>query len=178
MGHEGTSGHLGVTKTKNRIARYFYWPLCYKEIGEFVKTCDPCQRAGKANDKKKASMLLVPVIREFFSKLNVDAVGTFPTTPTENKYLLTVMCMSSKYPDAVPLERLLQLWKLCSRSSVEWVFPKEIQTEQGTSFASILTSVFFENFGINVVRSSVYHPQINSVERFHRTLKGILSDTH
>ncbi|GFX77686.1 retrovirus-related Pol polyprotein from transposon 17.6 [Trichonephila clavipes] len=47
MGHEGTSGHLGVTKPKNRIARYFYWHQCYKEIEELVKTCDPCQRAGE-----------------------------------------------------------------------------------------------------------------------------------
>ncbi|GFT15243.1 retrovirus-related Pol polyprotein from transposon 412 [Trichonephila clavipes] len=37
MGHEGTSGHLGVTKKKSRIARYFYWPQCYNEIEEFVK---------------------------------------------------------------------------------------------------------------------------------------------
>ncbi|GFV90597.1 retrovirus-related Pol polyprotein from transposon 297 [Trichonephila clavipes] len=95
MGHEGISGHLGVTKTKSRIERYFYWSQYYKEIEEFVKTCDTCQRA-------------------------------------------------------------------------------EIQTDQGTSFTSISTSVFFENFGINVVRSLVYHPQSNSVERFHRTLKRIL----
>ncbi|GFU02277.1 retrovirus-related Pol polyprotein from transposon 297 [Trichonephila clavipes] len=148
MGHEGTSGHLGVTKTKSRIERYFYWPQCYKEIEEFVKTCDPCQRA----------------------------VGPLPTTPIGNKYLLTVMCMSSKYPDAVPMPDIASttvveaLFQIFSRMG----FPKEIQTDQGTSFTSILTPVFFENFGINVVRSSVYHPQSNPVERFHRTLKRIL----
>ncbi|GFT46840.1 retrovirus-related Pol polyprotein from transposon 412 [Trichonephila clavipes] len=121
-------------------------------------------------------MQLVPVISEVFSKLNVDAVGPLPTTPTGNKYLLTVMCMSSKYPDAVPMPDIASttvvevLFQLFSRMG----FPKEIQTDQGTSFTSILTSVFFENFGINVVRSSVYHPQSNPVERFHRTLKRIL----
>ncbi|GFW65673.1 retrovirus-related Pol polyprotein from transposon 412 [Trichonephila clavipes] len=141
-----------------------------------MKTCDPCQRAGKANDQKKAPMQLVPVISEVFSKLNVDAVGPLPTTPTGNKYLLTVMCMSSKYPVAVPMPDIasntavLALFQIFSRMG----FPKEIQTDQGTSFTSILTSVFFENFGINVVRSSVYHPQSNPVERFHRTLKRIL----
>ncbi|GFS49095.1 retrovirus-related Pol polyprotein from transposon 412 [Trichonephila clavipes] len=175
MGHEGTSGHLGVTKTKNRIARYFYWPQCYKEI-EFMKTCDSCQRAGKANDQKKAPMQLVPVISEVFSKSNVDAVGPLPTTPIGDKYLLTVMCMSSKYPDAVPMLDIASttvvepLFQIFSRMG----FPKETQTDQGNSFTSILTSVFFENFGINVVRSSVYHPQSNPVERFHRTLKRIL----
>ncbi|GFU55691.1 retrovirus-related Pol polyprotein from transposon 412 [Trichonephila clavipes] len=130
MGHEGTSGHLGVTKTKSWIARYFYWPQCYKEIEEFVKTCDPCQRASKANDQKKAPMQLVPVISEVFSKLNVDAVGPLPTTPTGNKYLLTVMCMSSKYPDAVPMPDIASttvVEALFHRSSVEWVFLKKFK---------------------------------------------------
>ncbi|GFT57854.1 retrovirus-related Pol polyprotein from transposon 412 [Trichonephila clavipes] len=176
MGHEGTSGHLGVAKTKSWIARYFYWPQCYKEIEEFVKTCDPCQRVGKANDQKKAPMQLVPVISEVFSKLNVDAVGPLPTTPTGNKYLLNVMCMSSKYLDAVPMPDIASttvveaLFQIFSRMG----FPKEIQTEQNFIHEYFKTSVFFENLGINVVRSSVYHPQSNPVKIFHRTLKRIL----
>ncbi|GFW07939.1 retrovirus-related Pol polyprotein from transposon 297 [Trichonephila clavipes] len=52
--HDGTSGHLGVLKTKDRLLRHFFWPKCYKEIEDFVKTCDPCQRVGKTNDRKKA----------------------------------------------------------------------------------------------------------------------------
>ncbi|GBM78106.1 hypothetical protein AVEN_132241-1 [Araneus ventricosus] len=42
--HDSTYGHLGIVKTKDRLARYFHWPNCYKEIEEYVKTCDPCQR--------------------------------------------------------------------------------------------------------------------------------------
>ncbi|GBM35625.1 hypothetical protein AVEN_244513-1 [Araneus ventricosus] len=30
--HDSTSGHLGIVKTKDRLARYFYWANCYKEI--------------------------------------------------------------------------------------------------------------------------------------------------
>jgi len=53
-------------------------------------------------------------------------------------------------------------------------FPKELQTDQGTSFMSALTTEFLERFGIKVIRSSVHHPQSNPVERMHRTLKRIL----
>ncbi|GFS74652.1 retrovirus-related Pol polyprotein from transposon 17.6 [Trichonephila clavipes] len=42
--HDGTSGHLGVLKTKNRLLRHFFWPKCYKEIEDFVKTCWKDQR--------------------------------------------------------------------------------------------------------------------------------------
>ncbi|GFV39552.1 retrovirus-related Pol polyprotein from transposon 17.6 [Trichonephila clavipes] len=53
-------------------------------------------------------------------------------------------------------------------------FPREIQTDQGTSFTKGFTVEFFNRFGIKVSRSSVYHPQSNPVERFHRTAKRIL----
>ncbi|GFX62717.1 retrovirus-related Pol polyprotein from transposon 17.6 [Trichonephila clavipes] len=62
--HEGTSAHLGITKSKDKLNRYFYWPNCYRDMEQFVKTCDQCQKAGKPNDKKKAPLKLVPVIQE------------------------------------------------------------------------------------------------------------------
>ncbi|GBM91333.1 hypothetical protein AVEN_17124-1 [Araneus ventricosus] len=30
--HEGTSAHLGSTKTKDKLSKYFYWPGCYQDI--------------------------------------------------------------------------------------------------------------------------------------------------
>ncbi|GFS72982.1 retrovirus-related Pol polyprotein from transposon 412 [Trichonephila clavipes] len=94
--HEGTSAHLGITKSKDKLNRYFYWPNCYRDMEQFVKTCDQCQRAGKPNDKKKAPLKLVPVIQEVFTKLNIDACGPLPITSKGNRYLITAICMSSK----------------------------------------------------------------------------------
>ncbi|GFT20695.1 retrovirus-related Pol polyprotein from transposon 17.6 [Trichonephila clavipes] len=70
---------------------------------QFVKTCDQCQRDGKPNDKKKAPLKLVPVIQEVFTKLNIDACGPLPITSKGNRYLITAICMSSKFPEAIPV---------------------------------------------------------------------------
>ncbi|GFV75300.1 retrovirus-related Pol polyprotein from transposon 297 [Trichonephila clavipes] len=144
---------------------------------QFVKTCDQCQRAGKPNDKKKAPLkLVVPVIQEVFTKLNIDACGPLPITSKGNRYLITAICMSSKFPEAISVSDISSvsvtdaLLNIFSRMG----FPREIQCDQGTSFTSALTSEFFERFGILVRHSSVYHPQSNPVERFHRTLKRLL----
>ncbi|GFU68519.1 retrovirus-related Pol polyprotein from transposon 17.6 [Trichonephila clavipes] len=117
----------------------------------FVKTCDQCQRAGKPNDKK-APLKLVPVIQEVFTKLNIDACGPFPITSKENRYLITAICMSSKFPEAIPVSDISSvsvtdaLLNIFSRMG----FPREIQCDQGTSFTSALTTEFFERFGILV----------------------------
>ncbi|GBN43637.1 hypothetical protein AVEN_36748-1, partial [Araneus ventricosus] len=52
--HEGTSSHLGVRKTKDRLLKHYFWPNCIKEIEGYVRSCDPCQRMGKGNEKVKA----------------------------------------------------------------------------------------------------------------------------
>ncbi|GFS98355.1 retrovirus-related Pol polyprotein from transposon 297 [Trichonephila clavipes] len=132
--HEGTSAHLGITESKDKLNRYFYWPNCYRDMEQFVKTCDQCQRAGKPNDKKKAPLKLVPVIQEVFTKLNIDACGPLPITSKGNRYLITDICMSSKFPEAIPvsdisssnpverfhrtLKRLLRV--LCLDAGSEW----------------------------------------------------------
>ncbi|GFW67380.1 retrovirus-related Pol polyprotein from transposon 297 [Trichonephila clavipes] len=143
---------------------------------QFVKTCDQCQKAGKPNDKKKAPLKLVPVIQVVFTKLNIDACGPLPITSKGNRYLITAICMSSKFPEAIPVSDISSvsvtdaLLNIFSRMG----FPREIQCDQGTSFTSALTTEFFERFGILVRHSSVYPPQSNPVERFHRTLKRLL----
>ncbi|GFU68699.1 retrovirus-related Pol polyprotein from transposon 297 [Trichonephila clavipes] len=145
--HEGTSAHLGITKSKDKLNRYFYWPNCYRDMEQFVKTCDQCQRAGKPNDKKKAPLKLVPVIQEVFTKLNIDACGPLPITSKGNRYLITAICMSSKFPEAIPVSDI---------SSV--------------SVTDALLNIFSRmGFPVkyNVTRS-------NPVERFHRTLKRLL----
>ncbi|GFV87097.1 retrovirus-related Pol polyprotein from transposon 17.6 [Trichonephila clavipes] len=112
----------------------------------------------------------------FIAEEQKNACGPIPISTEENKYLITVMCLTSKYPDAIPgpdiasksvVNALLQVFS--------WMgFPREIQTDQGTSFMSRLTVEFFNRFGIKVSRSSVYHPQSNPVEHFHRTVKRVL----
>ncbi|GFX78345.1 retrovirus-related Pol polyprotein from transposon 412 [Trichonephila clavipes] len=82
--------------------------------------------------------------------------------------------MSSWYPDAIAVANLCSttvvnaLLQIFSRMGL----PRELQTDQGTSFMSALTTELLERFGVKVVRS--YHPQSNPVERMHRTLKRIL----
>ncbi|GFU40121.1 SCAN box domain-containing protein [Trichonephila clavipes] len=140
IGHEATAVHLGVTKTKDAIFKTFYWPKCFSDVEDFVKTCDKCQRVGKPQDKRRPPLKIVPVITEIFTKINIDASGPLPMTPSGNKYITTALCMSSRYPDAIPVANLCSttvvnaLLQIFSRMG----FPRELQTDQGTSFMSAL----------------------------------------
>ncbi|GFW29274.1 retrovirus-related Pol polyprotein from transposon 297 [Trichonephila clavipes] len=135
--HEGTSAHLGITKSKDKLNRYFYWQNCYRDMEQFVKTCDQCQRAGKPNDKKKAPLKLVPVIQKGFTKLNIDACGPLPITSKGNRYLITAICMSSKFPEAIPVSDISSRYELyltkvqgCHHTPSELVYGKNLRTPE------------------------------------------------
>lgn len=53
------------------VLRCYFWPNFYKEIGDFIKTCDPCQKRDKNIDKKKAPLKLVLIISKIFIRINL-----------------------------------------------------------------------------------------------------------
>ena len=56
-------GHLGRTKTREKIQRKFYWFKMSADIDEFVKTCDKCQRFSAKFRKPKAELHPIRVTR-------------------------------------------------------------------------------------------------------------------
>ena len=38
------AGHLGVAKTKARVARHFYWPGMFQQIARYCRSCIQCRR--------------------------------------------------------------------------------------------------------------------------------------
>lgn len=170
------SGHLGVRKTKDRLLQEYYWPGCFKDVEETVRSCDTCQRVGKPHDKSKAPLKLVPPITEPFRRLVIDTVGPLPVTQSGYRHILTVLCPATKFPEAIPLKELSSVEVVNALLSVfaRVGFPSEIQSDQGSVFTSALTTTFFERCGIRLIHSSVYHPQSNSVEKWHSVMKRVL----
>ena len=101
------SGHLGVNKTYQKIINHFYWPGIRKDVVEFCNTCHTCQVIGKPNQTiPKAPLKPIPAFEEPFSRILIDCVGPLPKTKKGNQYLLTIMCASTRFPEAVPLRNI------------------------------------------------------------------------
>lgn len=95
------SGHFGVKKTYLNIVKHFFWPRVKRDVAKYIKTCHVCQLAGKPNQCIKAVPLQpVPAVSEPFECLIVDCVGPLSPAKSGCKYLLTVMCQSTRYPAA------------------------------------------------------------------------------
>ena len=103
------SGHLaiGINKTYQRILEHFYWPNLRKDVVEFCRSCHTCQVVCKPNQTlPKAPLQPIPAFDEPFSRVIIDCVGPVLKTKSGNQYLLTVMCASTKFPEAISLRNI------------------------------------------------------------------------
>ncbi|GFR07066.1 retrovirus-related Pol polyprotein from transposon 297 [Trichonephila clavata] len=119
---------------------------------------------------------LAPIFSEEFIKTNVNACEPMPTSTEGNKEIITIRSLASKYPDAIPvpdktsksvIHALLQVFGRMG-------FPRKIYSDKGKSIMSLLTVEFFKKVSIKMSRCSIFPPQGNSMERFHRSVKRIL----
>jgi len=170
------AGHLGMAKTQARIWPHLYWPHMTKEVRDYCKSCDMCQRLGKGQKPAPAPLIPLPLITEPFTCIAIDIVGPLPVTKSGNRFILTVMDLATHYPEATPLKdhtTRTVAQALCGVFS-HFGFPEEILSDQGSDFMSELMQIFLHDFKITQLKASAYHPQTNgSCERFHRTLKSM-----
>ncbi|KAL2089275.1 hypothetical protein ACEWY4_013963 [Coilia grayii] len=172
------AGHLGIRKTQERVLRHFYWPKVHDDVVEFCRTCHACQMVGKPNQCIPAAPLKpLPVVEEPFSRVLVDCVGPLPKTKKGNEFLITIMDITTRFPEAVPvrnikarsvIEALLQFFS-------RFGLPREVQSDRGSNFASGVFQEVVSELGIKQIMSSAYHPQSQgALERCHQTLKTMI----
>ena len=179
VAHESAlAGHLGVNKTYQKVLSHFFWPGLRKDVVNYCRTCHVCQMAGKPNQQiPKAPLIPIPAFEEPFSRVIIDCVGPLPKTKSGNQYLLTLMCASTRFPEAVPLRNIKAptIVKHLVKFFTLVGLPKSLQSDQGSNFMSGLMQQVMTQLGIKQYRSSAYHPESQgALERFHQTLKNML----
>ena len=55
---------------------------------------------------RKAHLQPIPAFDEPFSRIIIDCVGHLPKTKSGCQYLLTIMCASTRFPEAIPLRNI------------------------------------------------------------------------
>ncbi|KAJ8038116.1 hypothetical protein HOLleu_19101 [Holothuria leucospilota] len=172
------AGHLGVNKTYHRILNHFYWPKLKSDVAKFCKTCHSCQMVGKPNQNIPAAPLKpIPAFEEPFSRVIIDCVGPLPKSRAGHQYILTIMCASTRFPEAIPLRNIKARTVLQALLKFFTLFglPKEVKSDQGPNFMSTVFQQMLYELGIDQIKSSAYHPESQgALERFHQTLKNML----
>lgn len=176
---EPTAGHLGIFKTYHRLALRFYWRGMYRDVAKFVGTCEKCLAYKAQNHTTLGEMGRPKQCSRPFQMISIDFVGPLPITRKQNSYLLVVTCCFSKFCLIFPIKRANSdiVIKLLE-DSVFMVhgIPQTIFLDNGSQFISNSTEKFFKKYNIpNIYFTPRYSPQINTVERYNKTIMTCVS---
>ena len=177
--HDGIfGGHMGAGSTFKRIRPFFFWPGYNREVSEYCRSCDICQRTCPKGRVPPAPFQRLPVIDVPFSRVAIDLIGPIsPVSARGARWVLTVVDVATRYPEAIPLRSITTeavaeaLVEVFSRTGL----PDEILSDNGSQFTSDVMRQVCRMLSIAQLHSSVYHAQGNGlVERFNGSLKAML----
>ena len=170
------AGHMGITKTKNRLLQRYYWPGIFTEVANYCRSCEVCQKSNPRHPPK-ARMMAMPWIEQPFKRIAMDVVGPLPRTQRVNRFILTICDYATRYPEAIamPSVEATRIAKELVNLFTHVGVPDDILTDQGTNFMSSLLEEIYRPLHIKDIRTTPYHPQTDGVvERFNGTLKSML----
>ncbi|XP_051503420.1 uncharacterized protein K02A2.6-like [Myxocyprinus asiaticus] len=159
-------GHLGIERTLDLIRSKFFRPKMSLVVEQKVKTYEHCVRWKTPSSPLvniKTSRTLELVCMDFLS-LEPDRSNT--------KDILVITDHFTKYAVAEPTRNqkaqtiAKSLW---DNFLVHYGFPENLHCDPGPDFESRTIKELCKVVGISKIRTTLYHPRGNPVERFNWT---------
>uniref|UniRef100_A0A9J7ZV46 Integrase zinc-binding domain-containing protein n=1 Tax=Cyprinus carpio carpio TaxID=630221 RepID=A0A9J7ZV46_CYPCA len=122
----GTANHNGVRGTQNRVIAGYYWHTIIQDVKEWVRSCPRCQ----LNDRIKIMPVLhsIKVKKKPWEVFGLDLIGPLPETARNNKCVLTMTDLYTKWVIAEPMQSKTAAEVLQSCTCLAWL-GKSLQTK-------------------------------------------------
>ena len=152
------SGHLGRTKTLQKVKERYFWVGMSTQVAKWCEECTECQKKQKPKASQKAPMKTYNVGAPM-ERIAIDFMGPLPETKQGNKHILCVVDYFTKWVTAIPLPN--QEAKTVADALVSHVFckmglPFQLHSDQGRNFESALFQEVCKMFEIDKTRTTGY----------------------
>jgi len=126
---------------------------------------------------KESGLGKLPFIGTPFSVMCVDIIGPLSPPSDGHRYILTIIDMCTRLPEAVPLKDISTstvaeaLLEIFSRVGL----PERIHSDRGSQFTSEMMKEVYRLLNVQQSVTTPYHAMGNGVvENFNKTIKNLL----
>lgn len=94
--------HAGLYRTLACIATHFYWPAMRKDVAEYIKKCQVCQRAKSLQTHPNGLLSPLPIPAQVWEDIAMDFITGLPVHKGFS-VIMVVVDRLSKYGHFIPL---------------------------------------------------------------------------
>ena len=172
-GHgDDAAGHFGIRRTYNTLSLKFTWHTMYKDVYNWVLSCEKCNTKKTPVRPAKALLNPLPPVR-FGERWAMDLIN-MPRSEQGNKHILTFTEYSTRFVEAfaipnsqAPTIARVLVDEICFRYGA----PACLLSDLGQNLISVVVAETCKLFKIERVHTSSYHPQCNGLlEKANETI--------
>ncbi|MBW0547078.1 hypothetical protein O181_086793 [Austropuccinia psidii MF-1] len=174
------SRHLSEDRTREKVKSCIWWPMWQKDVAEYCKTCDRCQKAKKSSGKRLGNIIKIQEPSRLWEIVHMNWVtGLPPGGDRSYTSFLVILDRFSKtqiflpcHKDNAARDTALLIWNRVA--SWTGIFTNII-SDRDSKFTSALWTSFHQLFGTKLSFSTAYHPQTDGLaERMIQALEDMV----
>ena len=173
-----TSGHLGVTKTFNRLVANYHWPNQWLDVAEYIRSCSTCQQA--KNRTGRTPGLLQPIeVQPKAHTIALDFLGPLNRTARGKDAVIVIIDAFTKrvFLEAVSVnitaEQTAEI--VVNRVIRHQGLPRAIRSDRDSRFTGDVWKAIWTRLGSELKLTTAHHHESNGLpERFMQTLQNSL----
>lgn len=175
------AGHFGYNKTLELISRDFWWPQMWKDVKEFVTSCDICSRSKNPRHRPYGLLQPLPIPHRPWSSVSMDFITDLPLSNSFDS-IFVVVDRLTKMAHFIPCKKTSSS-EDTARFFLDNIYryhglPDDIISDRGTQFVSKFWKSLFEILKVDIKLSSAFHPQTDGqTERVNQVLEQYLRCT-
>lgn len=168
--------HAGQQKSFNMIRKTFFWPGCFRDVENYVRSCDKCaQFKGRIPKRNMGSMEIPSGPTQIIS---MDILGPVKKSSKGHKFILTITDHFSRFMQMYPLKTITaeeSAQKLIQYVSI-FGAPRAVITDNGKNFRAHLLKRIRQIFNISPRFTSSFHANSNGKsERVNTQIKNAIN---
>ena len=173
------SGHVGVNRTENLVARQYWWPHMRADVIAYVTQCAVCQRNKPTNTRPAGLLQPLQVPERPWISVSMDLITGLPQTRSGHTAIAVFVDRMSKMAHFVATQTTVGAAGM-ARLFLDNIFklhgmPEDIVSDRDPRFTSIFWSELMAMLGAKRSMSTAYHPQSDGqTERMNRVLEDML----
>jgi len=146
-----------------------------KDIERWIAACLTCRRRKATRLTHSDAQGIICKATRRWEEIAIDLVEASSTSTTQHKYILTVICLFTRYVIAIPLKS--KKAKEVAEGLFSHVFavhgkPDRIRSDEGREFVNAGLNQLYRRWNIQPITTGGWRPWSNPVERYHRYLNA------